>query len=355
MNSKRQHTIHIAMQRSFFFNDLRMHSCIWITCCIACLQSIYGQDLRFTQIHASETYLNPAFAGSSADTRFILNFRDQWPNMPQTYVSYRASFDDYFGALHSGIGLFAFQDNQGDDTYTTTNFGFQYMYQARLGETMALNFGLQLNFGQININWTNLQFYDQIDLLYGFNDVFGNPNPTGEPLPPSLHSNYFDIGSGALLIGKNFYFGFSAFHLTQPVISFYGDNTSQLPVSLSGQAGLKVFNEKKRNPLVFNPVAVYTFQSGFQQISAGAYLKKNLLITGLFFKHNTQNLSDVSLCAGITKDFFSFTYSYDIAAGDLAGLSGGAHEVSMIFSLPESKSGMARKNQKNILDCPRVL
>lgn len=355
MNSKRQHTIHIAMQRSFFSNDFRRGILICISVVIFSLKPLMAQDLRFTQIHASETFLNPAFTGSSTDARFILNFRDQWPNMPQTYVSYRACFEDYIAAIRSGIGVYAFQDNQGDNTYTTTNFGFQYMYQARLGESLALNIGMQFNFAQINLNWTKLQFYDQIDLLYGFNDIFGNPNPSSEPLPPALNNDYFDIGSGALLVGRHFYIGFSAFHLTEPTMSFYGNNASQLPVSFSGQAGLQVLNEKKRNPLVFNPVAVYTFQAGFQQIEAGAYLKKNLLITGLFFKHNTQNLSDIALCAGITKDFFSFAYSYDIAVGDLAGFSGGAHEVSMIFTLPESKSGTARKNQKNILDCPRVL
>ncbi len=316
---------------------------------------IVAQDLRFTQIHASETYLNPAFAGSSPDARIILNFRDQWPNLPQTYVSYRFSFEDYIGALNSGLGVYAYQDNQGDNTLRTTNIGFQYMYQARLSDVLALNFGMQFNYAQLSLNWENLQFYDQIDLLYGFNDIFGSPNPTSEPVPGGLTTKYFDMGAGALLIGEQFYIGFSAYHFTQPTVSFYENSQNTLPVSLSGQAGLLFKSRENRNPLIFNPVAVYTNQRGFQQIEIGAYLKKSIVLGGLFLKHNTENMSDVSLCAGLSKGFFSFAYSYDISIGDLGGYTGGAHEVSLIFNLPESKSHVTRKNQKNMLGCPRVL
>jgi type IX secretion system PorP/SprF family membrane protein len=275
--------------------------------------------------------------------------------MPQTYVSYRFSFDGYIGAINSGIGLYASQDNQGDNTLRTTQFGLQYMYQARLGAELALNIGMQFSYALLNLNWNNLQFYDQIDLLYGFNDVFGNPNPSAEPVPGSFASSYFDMGAGLLLVGNRFYLGLSSYHLTNPELSFYGNGQSSLPLSVSGQAGLLLKTRENRDPLVFNPVATYTNQGGFQQFQVGAYLRKSILITGLFVKHNTAGLSDLSLCAGLTRDLFSLAYSYDITLGDLGGLTGGAHELSLQFNLPESKRHVTRKNQKNMLGCPRVL
>jgi len=314
-----------------------------------------AQDLRFTQVHASETWLNPAFAGSYRDARLILNFRDQWPNMPQTYISYRAGFEDYIEKMRSGFGVSVFQDNQGDQTLKTTMVGLQYMYQAKFSDVLALNFGLELNYVQTRINWSNLQFYDQINMLYGFNDVFGNPNPTGEIVPGSLSDTHVDVGAGALLVGNSFYAGFSAHHLTTPTVSFYGNSASKVPVALSGQVGYRITGKANKNPLIFNPLAVYTNHGGFQQIETGAYLKKNILLTGIFFRHNTENLSDISLCAGISKGLFSFAYSYDISTGELAGITGGAHEVSMIFKFEEKASKTLKKNQKNMLDCPRVL
>ncbi len=313
-----------------------------------------AQDLRFSQWHASETFVNPAFAGSYSQPRIILNFRDQWPDMPQTYISYRASYDGYLNAIRSGIGAYVCQDNQGDGALQTSAIGFQYMYQARLSENWALNFGIDMGFKQMRVNWTNLQFLDQIDLLYGFNDVLGNSNPTSEPTPESLSTSYFDIGAGVLIYSKNVYAGFSAGHLTQPTISFLGNNASAIPVSFSAQAGVLIQNGK-RDPLVINPFALYSGQAGFNQIQAGLYVKKGIILTGLFFKHNTYNLSDVVVCAGVTKGLIKFAYSYDIAVGDLAGISGGGHEVSLVFSFKENEGRTKRNNQKSILDCPSIL
>jgi len=317
--------------------------------------SLKAQDLRFSQWHASETYVNPAFTGAYSQPRIILNFRDQWPNMPQTYISYRAAYDGYINAIRSGIGVFAYQDNQGDGALQSTTIGMQYMYQVRLSENWALNFGMQLSYLQYRLNWANLQFYDQINLLYGFNDALGNPNVTLEASPSMLSDASIDLGSGVLLYSNNLYIGFSASHLTKPTISFYGDNASAIPVSISGQTGVFIQGPKKKNPLIVNPFALYTNQAGFQQIQAGLYVKKGIILTGLFFKHNTSNLSDVVVCAGLSKGLVKFAYSYDIAIGDLAGLSGGAHELSLMFTFKENNNRTKKNNQKSMLDCPSVL
>jgi hypothetical protein len=41
--------------------------------------------------------------------------------------------------------------------------------------------------------------------------------------------------------------------------------------------------------------------------------------------------------------------------GELAGLSGGAHELAISFKLKESEKKLASRRQKNALRCPGIL
>lgn len=315
---------------------------------------LFAQDLKYGHWHAAETNYNPAFAGSSGQPRMILNFRDQWPVMPQSYVSYRAAFDGYVEPIRSGIGVYINQDNQGDGVLQSTDFGLQYMYQARLGYSWALNFGLQGSYQQYRLNWLDLQFLDQINLLYGFNDIFGNPNPSSEPVPDRLTTGFTDLGAGAVLYSDRLYVGFSAAHVNTPKVSFYNNAASELPMAFSGQAGV-FFGGERKDDLVFNPYVLYTTQKGFSQLQSGAYVKKSIVLAGFAIKHNTSNLSDVVFLAGLSKGMLKFAYSYDISVGPLAGLSGGSHEVSLMLTLKDNEGRTKKNSQKSMLDCPSIL
>ncbi|MBP9879369.1 MAG: PorP/SprF family type IX secretion system membrane protein [Chitinophagales bacterium] len=333
---------------------------IWlITTCLTILfsiksQQVQAQDLKYGHWHAAETNYNPAFAGSSGQPRIILNFRDQWPVMPQAYVSYRAAFDAYIEPIRSGLGVYVNQDNQGDGVLQSTDIGMQYMYQARLGYSWALNFGMQFSYQQYRLNWLDLQFLDQINVLYGFNDIFGNPNPTGEPFPGSLTTDFVDLGAGAVLYSDRLYVGMSAAHVTTPKVSFYNNPSSELPMAFSGQAGI-FFGGERKDDLVFNPYMLFTTQKGFSQLQTGAYVKKSVVLGGFAVKHNTSNLSDVVFLAGLSKGMLKFAYSYDISVGPLAGLSGGSHEVSLMLTFKDNEGRSKKNSQKSMLDCPSIL
>lgn len=321
--------------------------CIWFT------MPALGQDYRFSQWHAAQTTVNPAFTGAYGEPRAVLNFRDQWPNMPQTYITYRAAFDAYVETIRSGLGVQIDQDVQGDGLLTLTNVGIQYMFQARLGYDWALNIGAGLDYMQYSINWQDLQFYDQINLLTGFNDAAGNPNPSAEPVPAANNFNAMDVGMGLLLYSNKMYAGLSFNHMNTPTISFYENGASTLPGSIGAQAGIFIGGEKK-NDLLINPYALWSLQAGFHQIQTGVYAKKGIVLGGLAFKHNTASLSDVVLIVGLAKGIARFGYSYDISVGPLAGLTGGAHEVSLMFSFPQKEGKTLKNGQKSMLDCHSV-
>ena len=42
------------------------------------MNPIYAQDPVFTQFYAAPTILNPAFVGSTGNTRIGVGYRDQW-------------------------------------------------------------------------------------------------------------------------------------------------------------------------------------------------------------------------------------------------------------------------------------
>ena len=81
------------------------------------LQTGHGQSLpdpHFSQFYANPLYLNPAMAGANICPRVIFNYRNQWPALSQTFVTYNASFDMYIDKLHGGIGLDFIADRAGD-------------------------------------------------------------------------------------------------------------------------------------------------------------------------------------------------------------------------------------------------
>ena len=63
---------------------------------LGCL--LMAQDPHFTQFYAVPTYLSPAFAGTTVQSRFALQFRDQWPAIPGAFVSYAFAADQYLSA-----------------------------------------------------------------------------------------------------------------------------------------------------------------------------------------------------------------------------------------------------------------
>ena len=69
-----------------------------IVCATGIWQDVYAQDPQFTQFYANPLYLNPAFAGTARCPRICMNYRNQWPNLSGTYVTYSAScYQRWFG------------------------------------------------------------------------------------------------------------------------------------------------------------------------------------------------------------------------------------------------------------------
>src|SRR5256885_13790187 len=91
--------------------------------------SCFAQDPEFTQFYANPLYLNPAFAGSARCPRIELNYRNQWPSLTGTFVTYSASYDQHVDAISGGLGLLAVSDRAGEGTLNTNMISGIYSYQ----------------------------------------------------------------------------------------------------------------------------------------------------------------------------------------------------------------------------------
>ena len=60
---------------------------------IGSVDQIQAQDPEFTQFYSNPIYLNPAFAGSRICPRFVMNYRNEWPNISGNFVTTAASYD----------------------------------------------------------------------------------------------------------------------------------------------------------------------------------------------------------------------------------------------------------------------
>lgn len=334
-----------------------MHPAALLFATFFSLGSLLAQDPSFSQFASFPVAVNPALAGISDRAQITAIFRDQWPAFPQTYVSYALGWDQYFDQINSAFGVQALGDRQGDGVFSTYSLSLYYAYNVRLGRNAALRAGLEFSWAQRSLQWDQLQFFDQIDPVFGFNDPSGVPNPTAEipPGDPSLY--WFDGGSGVLVFSRKLYAGVSIRHLARPNAAFYTGAEDRIPIAWSAQAGATLpFGQDRDNPLRWSPYLLWQSQARFQQARAGMRLGKGPLFGGTAFRYAFSPLGSAADAfiaeAGLRQKGFEMTYSYDVSVGPVAGQSGGAHEVSIKVGIAPSPSRSNGRRNAETLQCP---
>ena len=294
-----------------------------------------AQDPAFSQFYGNPLYLNPALAGNKLCPRITLNYRNQWPSIPSSFVTYSASFDQFVNKMNSGLGFLVVSDNAGDGILTNNSFSGIYSYRITLTDEIEMNAGFQASFQQLNLNWDKLTFADQI-----LNDI---TMPTKEEEPESLSKRFPDFSTGFLIgFRESIYAGLAVHHLTQPENSFY--NISE-PDSLSSKQLRKItahagaiFNlgaddwsaDIKGTPSVsFN--LLYQQQGKFRQMNIGGSFNIYPIIAGIWFRHNFNNPDAVIALLGFEYKQYKIGYAYDYTISKLTNATGGSHEISIAY------------------------
>ncbi|PWJ42059.1 PorP/SprF family type IX secretion system membrane protein [Sediminitomix flava] len=332
---------------------------------------IKAQDSHFTQFYAIPTNLNPAFAGNTKQGRLTAIYRNQWPNLESNYITYAAAYDHYFPSFNSGIGVLFKRDEQGASIGTplaNTEVQANYAYHAQLNNKFGMFFGLNVGITQRQIDYSRLLLVDQVD-----DDGSGTINPPNESFQTGSKF-YPDISFGYLFFGKNFWTGFSLFHLNQPNIAVIdGTGDDILPTRLSIHGGylfhlgwtgrrsmIKDYNDK-----ILTPVFEYRRQRRTQQLSLGAYFLMKPLLIGMWYRgvpiiesaeESGINQDAISGMIGFKIKSVNIAYSYDYTISSLTNEGRGSHEISFSFDIPRNSDfGNKKKSDKpgvSTLQCP---
>lgn len=327
-------------------------SILTLVLCCGLVMALHAQDPVFSQFYASPLQLNPAFAGTTYAPRIALNYRNQYPEFNNAYVTYALSYDQFFSGANSGIGVSLLTDAAGDGLYTTNRLGLVYAYRLQATEELYIKMGAEMGIFNSNVDFNRLVFPDQLNPLTGAVDELGNPNPTGEVLPDNANTTYADISVGFLAYTDQYYGGLTIKHLNTPDDSFLqtNDNTNEgLPMRLSihGGASFEFETPGRKTPdFFFSPNIVYMQQGEFAQVNVSAIGGYGVMRAGMAYRHTFTNQDALIGIVGVGWDIYSLGYSYDFTLSELGADTGGTHEISLILNFDRN-----RKRGPDYNDC----
>lgn len=302
---------------------------------------VQAQDPQFSQYYAAPLYLNPGLTGINQQGRAGLNYRNQWPGIPAQFETYSFYIDYFFEEQYSGLGLIVNTDQEGIAGLRSTNVGLQYAYQVRLNYNWTFRPGIEVGYYWRDLNFSRLTFGDQFDNT-------GQVRPiTAEDFNTGLQSRFFDMSFGGVVFEKRTWFGVALHHVLQPNQSLTGGD-SPLYRRFSIHGGYKIpfteINPRARansggRERSMTPTINYKQQGTFKQLDAGLYVILEPILLGAWYRglpiegfENTRNSESIITMIGVTNNGLTIGYSFDYTISDLGMGSGGAHEISLIYS-----------------------
>jgi type IX secretion system PorP/SprF family membrane protein len=314
---------------------------------------MYPQDPQFSQFYSNYLYLAPSFAGLTDKNRISMNYRNQWPEIKNSYQTYSVSFDKFIEKFSSGLGILAYQDIAGTGKMRTTSLGLQYSFDFRITETWHARPGLHFNYTERGIDFNRLLWGDQI-------------SPDGISSSSSEHRTIEQVGdidfsTSLLSYSDRFWLGGAVDHLLRPNQSLYlyeGNEKNQgtVPLKFSVFGGVKFMRPEKLLrpiPTSIQLAFLYKQQAQYRQLDLGVYWYHNPLVAGIWYRgipmyKEVFNRDAVTLLIGVKLSDLNIGYSYDFTISKLVTNTGGAHEISVSYVFKT----MPVKHKIRMVPCP---
>lgn len=290
--------------------------------------AIFAQDPQYSQFMFNQLYFNPAFAGNTQYPRVIGGYRNQWPGLGNAFVSYYASFDQYFDFIGGGLGLGMARDIQGNGVFSKTSFDLMYSYPMEISGDMSANLGFQGSVVQKSLNGSKL--------------VLGDQSPyTNTSITENIGSQskiYPDFSAGISFLYKEQYqVNFSVSHLNRPNETNGSSYIYPLPVRFTVQV-LSQYPSKRSNRnderIILRPGIMAQIQKTNNFFGWGLNMMYSSFTGGIWFRNDaTPSLNTLILLAGYSYGGFSVYYSYDswFPKNYQQVKNYGAHEVTFIY------------------------
>lgn len=310
-----------------------------------------AQDLQYSQYYAAPLYLNPAMAGAELSSRVGFNYRNQWPRYDVQFTSMSAYYDTFIPYIKSGIGVHVMQESEGVSKLRSTSVSLHYSYEIRLAENLYFRPGIQSTYIRKEVGFS--------DRLIFAKDI----NQDDPSLPPSSSSDglgeqfgLYSFTAGGIIFTNNAWIGVAAHHLNKPNQSLIAGESSPLPMKLSFHAGFQISLEEGsmrrdfshfRKQRYLMPTVNYKKQGPFEQLDLGTYLYLEPILVGAWYRglpfkamEGQVNRDAIVVMAGLNLvNGLNVGYSFDYTISQLEIKSGGAHEVSISWTIPSRNQG----------------
>jgi type IX secretion system PorP/SprF family membrane protein len=319
---------------------------------------LLAQKVQFSQFYAAPLVLSPSYAGLIDGSRIVLNYRDQWPNVPGTFTTYAFSYDQYFERMKSGLGISFVRDRAGSGNLSLTDIGLLYSYDIEINKYWHVRPGIKFKYGQRGIEIAKLIFGDQLNLDQPPTAVSSEANN----FLPKV--GYLDVDASALAYHRLHWGGVTVSNLLRPNQSLVGYNT-RLPIKVTVFGGTRLLikgDRMKRHEITESVTfsALYQVQASSDQLDLGAYWKKSPFTLGLWFRgipvfgrqKGYEALDAVIAMFGFEIYDLKFGYSYDYTLSKLnQSTTGGAHEISISYEFNKNMK-VRRKSRPMVIPCP---
>jgi type IX secretion system PorP/SprF family membrane protein len=331
-----------------------MKKILFILVSIAMVITAQAQDPQFSQYYMAPLYLNPGFTGITPQQRLAINHRIQWPNLPQAFATYSASYDIFVDELRSGFGILATTDQMGSAGWRTTTVGLNYSYKVKLNDKIVFSPGLYFGYGINGLDRSKLRLGDGLEY-------------DGISLDPGLqklgNQQYFDFGSGFLFYSRTLWLGAAFAHMNSPNLSILNDvSRLDMKTTIHGGARLTLTSgprEQDRASYI-TPSFIFRKQGSITQLDFGLNYHVDPISVGVWYRGKpfetnyigTVNQDALILTLGMYLKTLTIGYSYDFSISKLSTTSGGAHEIAIVYEFVAKPINKGVKKRNRLIPCP---
>jgi len=308
--------------------------------------SLHGQDPQFTQFYANPLYLAPSFAGATQQDRVSMVYRNQWPELPGTFVTFTFAYDHFFESFNSGVGVLLLRDVAGSGNLSMTNAAVQYSYDIKINNWWHVRPGVQFIYTQQGIDYNQLIWNTMLTTT---------GTSTGTEAPPEETKADIDFGTSALVYSDRYWFGFSVDHLLTPNYGLWYEN-ADWPMKFSVYGGAQIIHKGRLLSPIDESVSLafyYRHQYIYNQVDLGLYWYKAPLMLGFWYRGiplvGMDKRGDaLAFLVGYKMDQIRVGYSYDFTISNLVSSTGGAHEISVVYEFKTTR----KRLKKRMVPCP---
>lgn len=330
-------------------NRNRVRKLVTVVLLFFTLGQLFAQDSQLSQFYSSPLYLAPSFAGATDGDRIAMNYRNQWPALPKSFVTYVFSYGHYFPRMNSGLGVLVTREQAGTSQLATTNAGLLYSYNIIINSKWSVRPGLSFLYTERSLNFDKLIFGDEL-----ISDDTG-----GSVAVPTLDRKAdIDAAASVLAYNEKYWVGLTVDHILQPDRSLTGSE-SLVPMKFTLFGGAKIpilrrYNKPSGQSL--SPAFLYKQQGVNSQLDMGLYWYQMPLALGVWyrgipvFKNQVSN-DAIAFLVGYRLKNFTIGYSYDFTISQLVGNTGGTHELSINILFNQ---GVTEREKRRQIPCPDI-